>query len=104
MNTPEHLNIAQWVIDNRYPKSELDKISDFELYTELSDKIQAHTQSQIDKALTVAANVAEIEANEYKAKISELEKHLSHYVLSEEWFLRFGFKSIKVDNWLRNFN
>lgn len=47
MNTPEHLNIAQWVIDNRYPKSELDKISDFELYTELSDKIQAHTQSQI---------------------------------------------------------
>jgi hypothetical protein len=24
--------IAQWVIDNRYPKSENDKVSDFEMY------------------------------------------------------------------------
>lgn len=28
--TPE--NIAQWVIDNRYPKSEQDKVSDHEMY------------------------------------------------------------------------
>lgn len=28
--TPE--NIAQWVIDNRYPKSEQEKVSDHEMY------------------------------------------------------------------------
>ena len=27
--------IAQWVIDNRYPKSENDKVSDFEMYQTL---------------------------------------------------------------------
>jgi hypothetical protein len=32
--------IAQWVIDNRYPKSENNKMSDFEMYHELVDKIQ----------------------------------------------------------------
>lgn len=32
--------IAQWVIDNRYPKSEDDKISDHELYYELVEKIK----------------------------------------------------------------
>jgi hypothetical protein len=31
--------IAQWVIDNRYPKSENDKMSDFEMYHELIEKI-----------------------------------------------------------------
>lgn len=32
--------IAQWVIDNRYPKSEQDKLSDFELYNGLVEKMQ----------------------------------------------------------------
>ena len=32
--------IAQWVIDNRYPKSELEKISDHELYNTIVDDIQ----------------------------------------------------------------
>jgi len=27
--------IAQWVIDNRYPKSENDKVNDFEMYNTL---------------------------------------------------------------------
>ena len=27
--------ISQWVIDNRYPKSENDKVSDFEMYQTL---------------------------------------------------------------------
>ena len=31
--------IAQWVIDNRYPKNENDKISDFEMYHEIINKI-----------------------------------------------------------------
>lgn len=32
--------IAQWVIDNRYPKSENEKISDVEMYHELVDSIE----------------------------------------------------------------
>lgn len=36
-NTPQE--VAQWVIDNRYPKSENNKVNDFELYHLLSDKI-----------------------------------------------------------------
>lgn len=31
--------IAQWVIDNRYPKSENDKVSDSEMYNYLIDAI-----------------------------------------------------------------
>ncbi len=38
MKTAEE--IAQWVIDNRYPKNENNKISDSELYHELTDKIK----------------------------------------------------------------
>lgn len=38
MKTPEE--IAQWVIDNRYPKSENDKVSDFEMYQTLVDDIK----------------------------------------------------------------
>ena len=33
--------VAQWVIDNRYPKSELDKLSDHELYHGLIDRIKS---------------------------------------------------------------
>lgn len=33
-------DIAQWVINNRYPKTETDKVSDFEMYHEIIDKIQ----------------------------------------------------------------
>ena len=36
--------IAQWVIDNRYPKNEKDKISDIEMYHTLIDKLQALSQ------------------------------------------------------------
>ena len=32
--------IAQWVIDNRYPKSENEKVSDIEMYHELVDSIE----------------------------------------------------------------
>ena len=33
-------NIAQWVIDNRYPKSEFEKISDMEMYHEIVAMIE----------------------------------------------------------------
>lgn len=32
--------IAQWVIDNRYPKSENEKVSDVEMYYELVESIK----------------------------------------------------------------
>lgn len=37
MNTPKE--IAQWVINNRYPKNENDKVSDFEMYNQIVDAI-----------------------------------------------------------------
>ena len=37
MKTKEE--IAQWVINNRYPKSENDKVSDAEMYHELVESI-----------------------------------------------------------------
>jgi len=37
MKTPEE--IAQWVIDNRYPQSEKQKVSDTEMYHNLVDSI-----------------------------------------------------------------
>lgn len=37
METPE--SIAQWVINNRYPKSDKDKISDSEMFQWLVEKI-----------------------------------------------------------------
>ena len=32
--------IAQWVIDNRYPKSENEKVSDVEMYHDLVESIE----------------------------------------------------------------
>lgn len=63
--TPEHLNITQWVIDNRYPKSENDKISDFELYTELAKRIESYAQQRV-------ASLEE-EVKELKAELSRWE-------------------------------
>lgn len=37
--------IAQWVIDNRYPKSELNKMDSHELYHGLIDKITEYAQA-----------------------------------------------------------
>jgi len=38
MNTAKE--IAQWVIDNRYPKSENEKVSDIEMYHEIIISIE----------------------------------------------------------------
>ncbi len=39
MRTPTAEQIAQWVIDNRYPKSEKEKVSDLEMYNHIVDNI-----------------------------------------------------------------
>jgi len=41
--------ISQWVIDNRYPKSELVKITDLEMFHSVMDSIEKYTQDQIKK-------------------------------------------------------
>lgn len=45
MNVPEQ--IAQWVIDNRYPKSENNKVSDFEMFTTIVEKINGLTNNTL---------------------------------------------------------
>ena len=40
--------IAQWVIDNRYGKSENDKVSDSEMYHKLVDEIESLIQNHGD--------------------------------------------------------
>ena len=39
--------IAQWVINNRYPKSENNKISDVEMYHKILDEICSISQFQL---------------------------------------------------------
>ena len=44
--------IAQWVVDNRYPKSENNKVSDSEMYYTLIEKInQALTIPDVSKSV-----------------------------------------------------
>lgn len=43
--TPEQF--AQWVINNRFNRCEGDKISDFEMYHIIIDKIKKHEQNSI---------------------------------------------------------
>ena len=41
--------IAQWVIDNRYAKSELNKVSDFEMYHHIIKLIKEQILNQNNK-------------------------------------------------------
>jgi hypothetical protein len=47
MKTKEE--IAQWIIDNRYPKSENDKVSDFVMYHCIVDDINKNTKPLIEE-------------------------------------------------------
>jgi len=47
MNNEEIKKIAQWVIDNRYPKSEKEKVSDSEMYHNIVDKLSQPTQGDV---------------------------------------------------------
>jgi len=67
MNAKE---IAQWVIDNRYPKSESEKVSDHEMYHELVLKIEQCNAVVIDCSTCKHINVSKYcdpcrECNEY---------------------------------------
>jgi hypothetical protein len=48
--------IAQWVIDNRYPKSESEKVSDFEIYHTILESLPT-----IEEGMAAASNVVYME-------------------------------------------
>ena len=59
--------IAQWVIDNRYPKSENDKVSDFEMYHALIEAMnQALIMSDVMQSLP--------DSDEIRMKAQELDE------------------------------
>jgi hypothetical protein len=64
--------IAQWVIDNRYPKNELTKVSDHELYHALVQQIEIFAQ-QVAK---------EAAADGWDAGVAQVLKDISNGFLS----------------------
>jgi len=63
--------IAQWVIDNRYSKSEKEKVSDFEMYNLLIEKIEALSICEVTKPLSDSLKIGDnvIYKPKKKAKI-----------------------------------
>lgn len=58
--------IAQWVIDNRYPKSENDKVSDFEMYQTLIEVMnQALRQPLVSGSIPSEAELVSETADAY---------------------------------------
>ena len=57
--------IAQWVIDNRYPKNEKEKVSDLEMYHELVN--------MIDELTSVAKEIERDEKECKNCKYSDFE-------------------------------
>ena len=50
--------VAQWVIDNRYAKSELEKVSDFEIYHKIIDGYN-HAQNEIEELVSELQNIVD---------------------------------------------
>lgn len=44
--------ISQWVINNRYAKSEFEKVSDFEMFHELTEQIKEYASLRVQEALS----------------------------------------------------
>lgn len=65
MKTKEE--IAQWIIDNRYPKSENDKVSDFEMYHCIVYDINKNTKPLIEE---IADLKSRLELSEQKVKLN----------------------------------
>jgi hypothetical protein len=49
--------IAQWVIENRYPKSENDKVTDLEMFHALNDKIKQYAEECVKASFNKASDV-----------------------------------------------
>jgi hypothetical protein len=89
--------IAQWVIDNRYPKSENNKVSDFEMYHTLIEEMnQLLIQPVVKSVCTCIAFHKNDECYEFGCKV-----HRSNEVEDknlEQNFLGIGCYSIKIDS------
>ena len=51
-NTPNPRSpeaLAQWVINNRWPKGEYDKVSDFEMYHQIVDMVEELLEDERNK-------------------------------------------------------
>lgn len=93
MKTPQE--IAQWVIANRYPKSENDKISDIEMYVQLVDDISILSNDK--KYSTV--DVLTIVQNCFKAVGSEIKSTL--YINHDNPKMsRLEINGTDLDNWI----
>lgn len=78
--------VAQWVIDNRYAKSELEKVSDFEMYNTIIDKCskwqqeRSYSEEEIKQAFKVGFSIG------YGSDVHAIdEKNRT----CEEWFNKF---------------
>jgi hypothetical protein len=71
--------VAQWVIDNRYAKSELEKVSDFEMYNTIIDKCSKWQQER---------SYSEEEVLEIIRQYA-LEEHLITSSKPDIWFEQF---------------
>jgi hypothetical protein len=90
MKTPEM--IAQWVIDNRYSKSEYEKVSNFEMYHEVLEAIQNLPKNEIPKVEFKLNEIVRYlgedyyfkEHNNYKILISNM-KDSTHQGYNDWW-------------------
>jgi ABC-type transporter Mla subunit MlaD len=83
MKTKEE--IAQWIIDNRYPKSENDKVSDFEMYHHIVDNIDQNTKQLVDEiaelrktgleSIKIAEDLSDLK-KKYESRVEELQAKL----------------------------
>lgn len=48
--------IAQWVINNRYPRGENDKVSDHEMYTTIVESVNKMVFAQMDKLFSMISS------------------------------------------------
>jgi len=79
--------IAQWVIDNRYAKSEKEKVSDFEMYHTIIEQIEALSICEVSRSKQTdeATDIDRIRQNKWINEINEdwLKTLKEHYNLTQ---------------------
>lgn len=64
--------IAQWVIDNRYPKAESEKVADFEMFHHLVSSIKSYGMGEWNEAIEKAAESACVYQHSRDYKVSSI--------------------------------
>ena len=73
--------IAQWVIDNRYAKSEYEKVSDFEMYHTIVEQIEA-----LILPVVIRQSEQLIKEKEKEVIVKEIEPNGWDYFGGAKWF------------------